>query len=211
MQCDEVALLADFVHAGAGDAEILGKFVIKIWIGCEDLHAKTGGSAGHAFSYRAKPDNSQCLAEDVDAGILAPVLLAAFVVDEHDFAGYGKHETEGKVSNGIAVCTHSTGHTDAALFAFFEIDIVKADAVTGDGLEFGGVIEDILVAGINAEYHGVAVGDHPADRLLGKDGSGVIPDDFEAACLELIKKSGVVFAERAGGNKNLFHRILLRD
>ena len=73
------------------------------------------------------------------------------------------------------------------------------------------MIEDILVAGINAEYHGVAVGDHPADCLLGKDGSGVIPDDFEAACLELIKKSGVVFAERAGGNKNLFHRILLRD
>ncbi len=72
------------------------------------------------------------------------------------------------------------------------------------------MIKYILIAGINAEYHGIAVGNHSADRFLGKDGSGVIPDDLEAACLELIKKSGVVFAKRAGGNKNLFHRILLK-
>ncbi len=78
------------------------------------------------------------------------------LVNQANLPGNRKHERQGVIGNGIAVCADRAGNPDSPFPAQGQVNIVEPDAILGNGHEIFGRVQNFGIQRVNSDNHAFA-------------------------------------------------------
>ena len=197
VKADDIGLAVDLLLAHPLEPELGHEVGAGVQVVDEDpRRAEDSQPAQHPTPDATSADDADRHLGDAPAHQPLPLAAVHLEVRHVRVAQERQDEPDGELGNGRSGCFRGVRHRDASLPGGEEVDIVEADADTGDELEVRCGVHHLRRDWLGAGDEDLGIGDKARQLVLGEAPADGVDDVVDADALEKVERKAIVDGER---------------